>query len=583
MPEFRKTDTLFLRSLLLLFLSLFTSHLLADVGAILSQQTTGLDQPVQLTLQIKGDQELNPDLSLLEKDFEILSRSSQQSISVINGQMSAKRSLRLSLLPKRAGTLSIPAIPIGDETTLPLTLQVTEQPQDNAEKREKLARIELSLNKESAYLEEEILLTLKLYQAPGVRGESLEPPEASFDDTQMNLIHEDRYASQKDGIEYRVLERVYALFARQSGKLTLSGAKFRGQSGGNIDPFLSLFSNSFPSQKQSGQFIRSESNSLSLEILPIPDSFAGDRWLPAKNLQIVERGIDENELVIAGKPITRHVMIVADGMLSNQLPTLEQTVPAGLKLYPESPHLNDKASRSGISSTMQQSLTLVATDAGSYTLPAMEIPWWNTETREQEVARLPAREISFMPNPSVAANTQNHNLVTESTAEENPPPQTPADPVKVEPEFPWLVTLLGLAWLLTMLAWWISSRSKKAVETRTQAEPVKTDRRQDELKEVVIRLTSAYQEQDTVSARSAWLAWAQLTWPDNPPNNLTRLAKRCNLQIASAVEALERALYSPTLESGWSDYPVAQLIEESSSESPRRSTNEESMLVPLNP
>ncbi|MES9833761.1 MAG: BatD family protein [Candidatus Thiodiazotropha sp. DIVDIV] len=566
-----------------MLLSLFTPHLLADVQAILSQQTTGLDQPVQLTLQIKGDQELNPDLTLLEKDFEILNRSSQQSISVINGQMSAKRSLRLTLLPKRAGSLSIPAIPIGNETTSPLTLQVTDQPQDASQKSENLVRIELSLNKDRAYLEEEILLTLKLYQAPGVRGESLETPEASFNDTQISLINEERYSSQKDGIEYRVLERVYALFARQAGKLTLSEAKFRGHSGGNRDPFLSLFSNSFPSQQQTSRIIRGESNSISVEILPIPDSFSGDRWLPAKNLQIVERGIDENELVIAGKPITRHVMIVADGILSNQLPTLEQTVPPGIKLYPERPHLNDKTSRSGISSTLQQSLTLIATDAGSYTLPAMEIPWWNTETRKQEIARLPAREISFMPNPSITVSSQNQDLVVQDTPQGDSTPQTVSDPEKTEPESYWLATLLGLAWLLTMFAWWRSSRSKEAVNNEIPPKPAKTDRRKDELKEVVVQLASAYQQQDAVKARTAWLAWAQLTWPDNPPNNLNRLARRCNLELASAVNALERALYSPTSESSWSDHQVEQLIEESNSESPRHVADKESMLVPLNP
>ena len=70
---------------------------------------------------------------------------------------------------------------------LSLTLQVTDQPQDASQKSENLVRIELSLNKDRAYLEEEILLTLKLYQAPGVRGESLETPEASFNDTQISL------------------------------------------------------------------------------------------------------------------------------------------------------------------------------------------------------------------------------------------------------------------------------------------------------------------------------------------------------------------------------------------------------------
>lgn len=586
MPEIRKIDTLFLRSLVILLLCLASPHLFAGVAAMLSRQTTSIDQPVQLTLQIEGEQELSPDLSGLEKDFEILSRSSQQSISIVNGQMSAQRSLSLTLLPKHTGTLSVPPIPVGNETTNPLTLKVTELPQDDAQQTQKQAWVELSLNKDAAYLEEEVLLTLKLYQAPGVRGEALEPPEASSDDTEMHLINEDRYPSQKDGTEYRVLERVYALFPRQAGTLTLSGAKFRGHSGGSRDPFLSLFSRSFTPRQQTERIIRNESNSVSLEILPIPDTFTGKHWLPAKNLQIVETGIDNNATaLLAGKPITRRVMVIADGLMSNHLPAVEQQMPAGIKLYPESPHLDEKPSRSGISSTLQQNLTLIATDAGSYTLPALEIPWWNTETRQQEVARLPAREISFMPNPSVKPPAQEQDLTIVAQTEREAPVEAPttADPEQqAEEDFPWLATLLGLAWVVTVIAWWISSRRKKAELKTIEAEPTQPVNQQEAMKTVLDQLATAYQKQDSALARSAWLAWAQITWPDNPPNNLARLAKRCNPDLALAVNALERAIYSPTTQSSWSDYEVLKLIEARQTFNPKPLDNE-CLLVPLNP
>jgi hypothetical protein len=586
MPEIRKIDTLFLRSLVILLLWLASPHLFAGVEAILSQQTTSMDQPVQLRLQIEGDQDLSPDLSVLEKDFEIISRSSQQSVSIINGKMSAQRSLSLTLLPKHTGTLSVPPIPVGNETTNPLTLKVTELPQDDVQQRQKQAWIELSLNKDSAYLEEEVLLTLKLYQAPGIRGETLEPPEASSDDTEMHLINEDRYTSEKEATEYRVLERVYALFPRQTGTLTLSGAKFRGHSGGSRDPLFSLFSNSFTPRQQTERIIRNESNSVSLEILPIPDAFTGKHWLPAKNLQIVETGIDNNAAaLLAGKPITRRVMVIADGLMSNHLPAVEQQMPSGIKLYPESPHLDEKPSRSGISSSLQQNLTLIATDAGSYTLPALEIPWWNTETRQQEIARLPAREISFMPNPSVKPPAQNQDLTIVAQTESEAAVEAPAtaDPQQqAEKDFPWLATLLGLAWIVTVVAWWLSSRSKKAGLKTIETEPTQPLNQQEAMKTVLDQLATAYQKQDSELARMAWLAWAQITWPDNPPNNLTRLAKRCSPDLALAVNALERAIYSPTAQSSWSDYEVLKLIEARQSINPKPMDNE-CLLVPLNP
>ncbi|MEW8376988.1 MAG: BatD family protein [Candidatus Thiodiazotropha taylori] len=580
MPEFLQTHTALLARLMVLLLCLPAGLLQAQVQSRLSHQVTGLDQPVQLTIEIDGGEDLSPDLTPLEQDFEILSRSTQQSISVINGQMTSKRSLNLMLLPLRSGSLTIPAIQVGDQTTQPLSLQVERQPQQEAETT-KQALIELSLDKDSAYLEEQILLTLKLYQAKGVRGESLDPPVPSLDDTQLSLIHEDRYSSRKDGVDYRVVERVYALFARQTGTLTLDGVKFRGRSGGNRDPFSSFFSNGFPSHQQPGRIIRAESKPVSLEILPIPQGFTGERWLPAKNLQIVENGID-SEVALAGSPITRRVMIIADGVMSNHLPSIEQSMPSGLKLYPESPHLNDKPNHSGISSSLQQNLTLIATDPGTYTLPPIEIPWWNTETRRQEIARLPAKQISFMTNPSGMANQ-----AQPSTAAQPSDQKLSAEkPINASPEpaddFPWMATLFGLAWLITVTAWWFSSRQKQPTKPVTMDQPTEERSSPTELESVLQKLADAYHARDEQAARDAWLHWALLNWPDNPPNNLSRLAGRCDTDLATAVNALERTIYSPNSEISWSDYEILKLIEAKDS-SQSQDKADQNLLIPLNP
>ena len=100
----------------------------AGVTARLSTPQTSIDQPVSLSLESDGEGDESPDLSVLEKDFEILGRATQQSISIINGKMSSKRSLVLTLLPKHTGSLTIPPIPVGKEKTQALELKVGEQP-----------------------------------------------------------------------------------------------------------------------------------------------------------------------------------------------------------------------------------------------------------------------------------------------------------------------------------------------------------------------------------------------------------------------------------------------------------------------
>jgi hypothetical protein len=580
-----------LNGLMIILLLLLSSAVDAKVSARLSNNSTGLDQPVRLTLQMEGDQEVTPDLNKLEQLFEIIGRSSQQSISIINGKMSAKRSLTLTLLPRQTGTLEIPPIKIGNETTESLVLEVTEQSQDTIDAKREQVLVELSLNKPRAYIEEEVILTLKLYQAPGIRAESLDAPQPSMPDTQLKLLNEERYTSERDGIQFNVIERQYAVFAYQSGRLEIGGVKYRGRTGGNR--LFSLFNDPFaPQQQQQPRIFRSESNQVALEVIPIPESYTGDRWLPAKNLQIVESGLAQQTPILAGKPLTRRIMILADGLTSAQLPGFEQALPSGIKLYEERPQLTETPTRTGISSSRQTAMTLIATEPGQYDLPAIEIPWWNTATDRQEIARLAPVTIDIMPNPGITPGRQNPISQMPQTTQQaaidgdaseatTPAPQPAAS--NTNPAIHWLVWLFGIAWVLTLFAWWYSRRSNS--NKPQQPTPVtaveKVDPSKQAFDEALQQLEQAYADKDAVSARSAWLAWAQLKWPESPPHNLTRLATRCNHTVSGAVAHLERTLYSPTDDTEWADYEVRLLIQQMQQ---KTSTDKHPEgLVPLNP
>jgi hypothetical protein len=577
-----------LHGLMIMLLLLMTAPANAKVSASLSNNKISLDQPVQLILQIEGDHEMTPDLGELEQLFEIIGRSTQQSISIINGNMSAKRSLSLTLLPRESGNLLIPSIRIGNESTKALMLEVVEQPQDEVEAKQEQVMVELSLNKSQAYIEEEVILTLKLFQAPGIRGESLDKPQPSMPDTQLKLLHEERYTSERNGKQFNVLEQKYALFSYQSGKLEFSGVKYRGRSGG--DRLFSLFNEPFNSQPQETRIFRSESNSVELEVMPIPETFTGKRWLPAKNLQIVESGIDQQTPILAGKPLMRRIMVLGDGLSSAQLPTFEQELPSGIKLYEERPQLTETPTRTGISSSRQTGMTLIATEPGQYHLPAIEIPWWNTETDRQEIARLAPITVEIMPNPGARSDPQQpqplqHEQQTtaadvdnETITADNQPP-IPPTPGKVH----WLVWLFGIAWVLTLFAWWYTRR--KAPAQSPTPLPVSDEGIGGPDKQAMVKaiqqLVQAYEDKDAAAARAAWLDWAQLQWPETPPHNLSRLSTRCDHELSDVVRSLERTLYSPTDETGWADYEILELIQKIQQE--KRPEKHPQGLVPLNP
>ncbi|MEW8195304.1 MAG: BatD family protein [Candidatus Thiodiazotropha sp.] len=578
-----------LNVLLIILLLLLSSSVEAKVAARLSSNATGLDQPVRLTLQSEGEQEMTPDLSGLERLFEIVGRSTQQSISIINGKMSAKRSLTLTQLPRQTGSLEIPPIRSGNASTAALVLEVAERSQDDTEANGEQVLVELSLNKSRAYIEEEVILTLKLFQAPGIRAESLDTPQPSLPDTQLKLLHEERYPSELDGIQFNVIERKYAVFAYQSGNLKIGGVKYRGRTAANR--LFSFLNDPFSVPQQEARIFRSESNQVELEVMPIPDSFTGDRWLPAKNLQIVESGLGQQTPILAGKPLVRRIMVLADGLTSAQLPNIEQTLPSGIKLYEERPQLKETPTRTGIGSSRQINMTLIATEPGQYDLPAIEIPWWNTETNHQESASLAAVSLNITPNPGSATGlhqqqqtlqSKRDKAVQDDTGEANTTDYQPAAAATAH-RVHWLVWLFATAWILTLLAWWYSRRDDP--DQPRQSIPAAEDEKDEPGKRAIAkalqRLEQAYADSDAPAARTAWLAWAKLQWPETPPQNLTRLAARCDRAVSEAVRSLERTLYSPTEETGWTAYEIRQLIQQMQQE--RSSDKHPEGLVPLNP
>ncbi len=565
-------------------LLLMALPLQAAVVARLSSDTTSLEQPVQLTLESQGEQSGSPDLSPLEADFEILGRATQQSISVINGNIASRRSLILTLLPRRQGKLSVPAIAFGEEKTSPLTLEVTDQPSDQPATTSRQAAVELSLNKASAYPEEEVILTLKLFQGPAVRGESLDQPAPSFGDTRLQLLDESEYTAERNGQPYRVLERSYGLYAYQTGKLEIPPVVFRGRSGGGS--IFGLLDDPFGSPAKPSRMVIAKSNPLSLEIKPIPAQFTGRHWLPAKQIQLVDTGIDEGTAVVTGKPVTRRIMLIADGLLSSQLPAIEQQVPDGIKPYEERPQLQDTPRRSGVSSSRENVITLIPTRAGRFTLPAIEIPWWNTTTGKQEVAKLPSLTLDVAPGaasdtPPVAP-AQPAQTTAQPMAEARGQPETPTPAATESGGLHWLIGLLGAAWLATLAGWWYSHRRQhpKTPPPPLQEQSPKTE--DEGLSSAIEALTAAYEGADPEAARRAWLRWGECRWPQNPPHNLTRLAGRCDAPIAEAVISLERTLYSPGVESGWAEMlDPAQLRDSEKPNAPARVMDEQ--LLPLNP
>ena len=111
--------------------------------------------------------------------------------------------------------------------------------------------------------------------------------------------------------------------------------------------------------------MRKQTDSIELNVQPVPAAFSGTTWLPAKRLLLVENSPGRSGEYRVGEPFTRVLTLQATGLSSSQLPKIDVPVPPSLKAYPDQPVLHDQATAGGMTGSRQEKIALVASRPGS--------------------------------------------------------------------------------------------------------------------------------------------------------------------------------------------------------------------------
>ena len=85
----------------------------ANIVASLDRNPVMLDESFRLVLEADGPVDQDPNFSVLQKDFEILSQSQSTNMTFVNGSLSRKGVWNLALIGKKPGNFTIPSIPFG--------------------------------------------------------------------------------------------------------------------------------------------------------------------------------------------------------------------------------------------------------------------------------------------------------------------------------------------------------------------------------------------------------------------------------------------------------------------------------------
>ncbi len=246
--------------------------------------------------------------------------------------------------------------------------------------------IEAEILPKRVYVGAEARLRLRLFRAPGVTHGVLLPP-ALGDAADLSLVGPIlTYAAERAGVLYDVLERTHVIVPRRAGNLVVPGAEFQGAL-----RYAEVFGRTAAIRPRS---VRGPQRVL--EVRPIPAG-AGTPWLPARRLTLEESWSRDLDTLSAGTPVTRTLVLRAEGIAAERLPRLEMAAHPALLVHHDQPELSTDYLAAGVTGRRVQRIVLMPIGEADVALPELRVRWWDVGADAPRDATLPGRRLRLQP------------------------------------------------------------------------------------------------------------------------------------------------------------------------------------------
>jgi len=569
------------RSVALLFLLLTSfSAVAAKIDVQVDRNPVEADESFSITFTANDSVDGQPDFRPLEEFFKIVNRNQSSSIQIINGRMNRQTQWTLFVMPKRTGDLWIPSISFGDDKSPRVPIKVNAASRQPLDKGNDVLYLETEVDHKTAYVQSQIIYTVRVYQAVNLLNAGLSELTLSDSDAIVEKMGDDNtYDKRINGRRYKVFEKRYVIFPQKSGTLTIKPTELQAQYVDNRRALRTKLLDSDP---------------INIEVKPKPalSALQNSPWLPAKQMQISEQWPQDPPVFKVGEPLTRTITVTADGLSSSQLPQINMGEVPDMKLYPDQAVKNDDKTAAGVVGTRQEKIALIPTKAGHYVIPAIEIPWWNTEKGTLEYLKLPKRDIQVLPaaqtaqqnTGNAAQNPQPGDAVTENSQPARTSAQTSAaGGVEMrsgtsDTYWMWVSLVAFIGWGVTALAWWRGGRPQGGELVNSTA--ISKQANNLSKKQSMQQLKSACAAHNAPAAKDALLQWAKCVWPNQSPTNLNELSRRSGGELGEQLLKLNKTLYS-NQHSQWNGDGLWQAFSGFDNKSHREDHHSDDGLVPL--
>jgi hypothetical protein len=493
-----------------------------EVTASIDKNPVVVNESFVLTITANEELDANAlDTSSLSKSFVVGRTNVQRQTSVINFSATRTTTWKTVLIARETGTYSIPSLTVDGTSTKPISIDVVSADDSRASSQQDIF-ITTDISKSSVYVQQLLTMTVKLHFATELKSGTLTEPE--LEDAQVNQIGKDVESQDIiNGKRYRIIERTFSISPQKSGNFTLTPPAFSGEimeSSGRRGNFYS-FANTKP--------VSVLSKPIDIEVKPIPVDYQGT-WLPSELIALHQEWQPKDGQFYVGEPITSILTLTAAGLSKEQLPALEIEAPNGLRVYPDQPELNTGLTNGRLVSQQVKSFAIVASQPGTYQLPAIRIPWWNTVTNSKEWATINGQTITIKPNPNAPTETsipKEESIETESA-------NTKVTTIYVDKPS-WLQWLFLGLWIASMVGWfftYMAMRNKKPIESKYQQTSVD--------KSVILK---ACKQNNAQLVNQALLPWFNQHL-DSPKTSLSQALTAINdKELTKAVEELQESLF----------------------------------------
>lgn len=499
----------------------------AALTATVDRSVIDSNETLQLVIRYDGQVMTGqPDFSPLENDFEILSNNRQQQYSWVNGQSESYTDWTMVLMPKRTGLVLIPSLNFKKDVSNAVEIRVRSASAAAAGAGKQPIYTETLVDKESVYIQEQLVLTHRLYTS--VQLSDLSLSDLNVPDVILQKIGDNQYQKTINGRNYLIVEIKYALFPQVAGKLVIPALRFGAYESNGRSQFGGF------TNRGTRIFRSTESKIVDVNVRPA--HIAADQWMPSSEVQLAEQwSTDLNNLTV-GEPVTRAIAISAAGLTGAQITPIQIIESDDYKIYPDQPQLQEQAKSSTIVGTRTETLAMVPGRAGEITFPAINVRWWDTVNQRMQTASLAAKTVQVRPSTAVAISP----ATVQPQAMESLAIGASEKPSELS-----LLTNLSLAFnalLIAALALLLLKRPRSGLAGRTSTEPATPALLS--LKQKFKAIEIQADKNNMMGMRDAILVWGRQLFAETPPTTLKDLSLLlADLELQQQFTQLDRQLY----------------------------------------